>query len=297
MKKNFNKTANVFLKVLFYIVKNPVFTIDEIIDYMDEKYKITIKYLTVLKYLRTMKKLNYIFKKNQGKYILKFLPFKLDVTDEEIQGFFSQYLQSMKNYDIHCQEKAKKLYLKISPFLKKRNINKLDKIYFSKNLKKTKNPPVPKEFINICLEKIRIKLKYTNGEKNYSAIIEPNEIIFQDGEYFIYAYNEKKKSYELFNINGIISFERLHQKNKYQYKKENALILLTGSLAKSYTKKRGEYQVQKTDDGIIVMTHFYDKKFFFRRILRYQTSCKIVAPLYLKKEFLQFVKELYNLYR
>lgn len=296
MKKNFNKTANNFLSVMFYIIKNRKFTVEELVEYINQKSDVSIKNFTILKYLRTMKKLNYKFTKEKKVYCLVSAPFELDIDIELINKFFGNYLRTMDKYDSDAQETAKNFYSKVSPFLKMKNINLLNKKYYLNEDKKKKKYAIPEIFINICNEKNRIKIKYNEDNQPSVFIIEPNEIVVNGEEYFIYALNLKKKIYELFNIKNIISVERLNQKNKFQYKKEKVLLQLTGTLAKSYTRKKDEKLIQKNKDGIIIMTYFYDREIFFRRILRYQTSCKIITPKFLKKEYLKFIKTLYNMY-
>ncbi len=295
-KKNFNKTANNFLTVLFYIIKNKKFTVDELVDYINQKNNISVKNFTILKYLRTMKKLNYKFIKEKNVYYLISTPFELDVNNDLINKFFGSYLTIMNKYNSNSQEKAKTIYSKISPFLKIKSINLLNKKYYSNENNAKKKYAIPEIFVNICEEKSRIKIKYTENNQILVFIIEPNEIVLNGGEYFIYALNLKKRIYELFNIKNIISIERLNQKNKFQYKKEKVLLQLTDKLAKSYTMKKDEKLIQKNQNGTIIMTYFYDREIFFRRILRYQTSCKIIAPKFLRKEYLEFVKNLYVMY-
>ncbi len=293
MKKNFNKTANNLLTLLFYIIKNKKFTVDELVEYLNQQCDISIKNLTVLKYLRTMKKLNYKFTKEKKVYYLISTPFDLDIDSSLINKFFGNYLRIMDKYDNYSQERAKMIYSKISPFLKIQNINSLNKKYYSAEKKKY---AIPEIFISICKDKTRIKIEYNVDNQISIFVIEPNEIVSNNGEYFIYALNLKKRIYELFNIKNIISVERLNEKNKFQYKKEKVLLQLTGTLAKSYTRKKDEKLIQKNKNGTIIMMYFYDREMFFRRILRYQTSCKIIAPKFLKKEYLEFIKNLYNMY-
>ena len=69
------------------------------------------------------------------------------------------------------------------------------------------------------------------------------------------------------------------------YNREEIIFELYGTLAKRYILKKDERVIKKRKESIVIASYIEDKEALFRRLLRYDTMCKILFPKTGKENF------------
>ena len=69
------------------------------------------------------------------------------------------------------------------------------------------------------------------------------------------------------------------------YNREEIIFELYGTLAKRYILKKDERVIKKRKESIVIASYIEDKEALFRRLLRYDTMCKILFPKTEKENF------------
>ena len=96
MIKNINKSAYNFFLCIEFILHNRIFTLDDIISFLENFYGVFVFREAVLKYIRTLKLVGFEFERLDNKtYNLKNIPLKIDVKDVDkynsSSDFFHHY--------------------------------------------------------------------------------------------------------------------------------------------------------------------------------------------------------------
>lgn len=281
MKSNASTSNKVFL-ILDFILKNDVFSLDEI-AVMLEKRNIYLEKETLNKYIRTLKKMGFSFKKLDNKiYKITSLPFCL----RNIDLIFDivHLLKEEPKYDFY------KTLQKIALFLPEENQKD-----FSEKIEKMNNKiPQIEKYIREA-QQLKIVVE-TQGKNDYKTVFEPYDIHYEVNENYIFGYDTLKKEITEYPLKKIISFKQTPTKNRFSFTKKEAIIKFSQRVAKSYVLKDDEIIVEKTPENLVVKTFFYDKKIFFKRILRYGNCCEIISTENLIEDFRRYLKDLYQMY-
>ena len=120
--------------------------------------------------------------------------------------------------------------------------------------------------------------------------IRPLRFDWKKEKIFLCYMNMAKDEEEKLNIENIVKIEKNTQKDFING--ENEIIFeLYGALAKRYLLKKDERVVKNKKDSLVIATKTNDKAALFRRLLRYDTLCKILFPKYEVNNFNKLIDE------
>ena len=224
MIKNINKSAYNFFLCIEFILHNRIFTLDDIISFLENFYSVFVFREAVLKYIRTLKLVGFEFERLDNKtYNLKNIPLKIDanLNDEEV---FFKCLQYMKKYYISKSRicGADNLFEKIHLFFP----DKLQKV--SNKHKKMLNDLKPqndmlKAIKKYCEDGLRLEVTYLDDEEKVQNLIEPLDIFINKTVFYLRGFNLNKKTNMLIDFDKIIDVVQTPLKNKFLF---NTSIIL-----------------------------------------------------------------------
>ena len=129
-------------------------------------------------------------------------------------------------------------------------------------------------------EKAKITLR-----SNRKIIIKPLRFDWKKDKPALYYINVSKNLEEKMDIESIAKIEGVEE--DYQILDDEVVYELYGTLAKRYLLKKEERIVKNTKDSLVIASSSKDKNKLFKRLLRYDTLCKILFP---KTEVYKFNK-------
>ena len=132
-------------------------------------------------------------------------------------------------------------------------------------------------------EKNNLKLTLHSG-KQISII--PLKVNWLNDKTFLYYKNKKDLEEEKIPFEKIVKISK-HDDDEYAVQGEETVFELYGRLAKTYLLKKNERVIKSTKDSIIIASADINKTVLFKRLLRYDTLCKILFP---KKDVEEFRK-------
>ena len=235
----------------------------------------------VSKYINTCRYTGIEIPKINNKYILKTLPFGIDLSLEDMD--ILKMLQAIIEKDMS----------ESNLFTFKNFQNKLNK-YSNKKL-----APVDKKVINPSYElferavakKRKVKLIFRNQSE---LVCIPLKIGEMNGKTFFYVYNKRTRIIDRSRITGV---ELLDTKFVDPLNGEQvAIYKLTGGLAKRYSARENESVDIMPDGSIIVTNKNENKDMLLSRLLRYQDSCELLKPKAYRDEFKQLIIDTLNNY-
>lgn len=296
MKIKINKTAYNFFLCLIFIINKKEFTVDEIINYLEEQQNITLFKETILKYIRTMKFLGFKFKRiNNKSYLLKQIP--LNLFDRKTQNNIAKYKGFFeKKLLTEIEAGNKLLFEKIKLFLPENLLLKISENNQSKYIPTELYENLKKLKIH-CLNGLRLKICFLdNTLTKITHTIEPDNIHLENEEYYLKGFDVDEKCNILLNLKSIYEIKSTPRKNKYICIKNPVTIKISGKFAHTYNLKNDEKIIKKSDDCLYIESFYYEKHSFFKNILRYMENYEIVSPKELRTEFKTYLENLYQKY-
>ena len=148
---------------------------------------------------------------------------------------------------------------------------------------------------NLYKEKLELFEKYKNEDRNINVQLKngnslnliPKEISFKNRKiYFNFLDNENKEIKQI-EINKIVNMTKKQPQIMLKSDTKEIIFELYGRLAKIYVLKEGERIINSSPDKIVIANGNSDKTALFRRLLRYDTLCKVRYP---KKDAGEFKK-------
>lgn len=135
-------------------------------------------------------------------------------------------------------------------------------------------------------EKIRLLEKYKNiknralkittvTKKEY--ILSPVDFHWGQGKVFFYFMDNEMRKKKIIPIEKIVKISPASE-IEFESEGRETFFELYGRLAKSYVLKDFERIVANSPESIIVANGYCDKEILFRRLLRYDTLCKVRFP-------------------
>lgn len=245
----------------------------------------SMKSSTLYKHLNLIKKAGYEIRQEDLFYELVVCKNVLTFADYEL-NLFSYFL--LIAYLMLPNNKFKTLQNVINKFLTLTNKN--DKEIVQKKYKDLKLTSMN----NCYFEKISILKKYKDTKKNVLILckdsqefnILPKDYIWNKNKLYLEYYDEENRLKKILIDNIIKIFENKNENILSQTKE--TIFELHGRLAKSYLLKENERIIDFTKEKIVIANSSKDKIALFRRLLRYDTLCKVTFP---KTDVLSF-KEL-----
>lgn len=147
---------------------------------------------------------------------------------------------------------------------------------------------------NLYKEKLELFEKFKNLSRvlvflkgNEKLVLRPLEPVFKNKKIFFNFMDDKNKEIREIEINKIVNIAPFSDELLYNSEAQEVIFELYGRLAKVYVLKEGERVVNFSSDKLTIANNASDKGALFKRLLRYDTLCKIKFP---KKDSVEFQK-------
>lgn len=245
-----------------------------------------IKASTLYKYLKILKKAGFRVVRNKNKYsIIRYCDYVKLSSSECTMLAYLMFL----SYRLFPVSKMKQIFDIIEKMLFLTNEQTNKEVYEKfETLKRAGN-------YNIYKDKIEIFEKYKNlnifleiilnsGER-YS--LKPDKIVFRNKRIYLDFMDNENKAKKSINIDNIVQLTPNIKQQELNKDASETVFELYGRLAKTYLLKEGERIVDNFPDRLVIANKTSDKNLLFKRLLRYDTLCKIKFP---KKDVEQFQK-------
>lgn len=241
------------------------YTMEELVQKLNEKEKEPIFNNSVIsKYINTCRFCGIDILKIHNKYFVASIPFGLDLNSEDID-----LIENLQ--EVAAEKLSLKQHSIFNSFI--RRLSKFSNKHIIRVEKKTEEL-VDKLFEKAIQEKRRINMMF-----KVKATIEciPLEIInCKNKKSFKIIHNGKEK---IINADRVAAIEVIGKKFTSNYiMPEPVLYKLYGDLAKRYTLKDNEVEVNRNSDFITISCQCDDMDSFITRLLRYDSCCEILGP-------------------
>ena len=277
-KRKINNASYKVFKTLLKLF-NENLTMDELIERSNAEGDCEFTNFVISKYINTCKSCALDIQKMGGKYSLVNFPFGSKYTKDETKllSDIAEVANALWDEDEEQQKILKSLVLKLHvPYFKSSN-----------GLKSSENYWLIRLFEKACALKTDLIFTFPDeSTKKYSPLgirISNEKILFE-------VKSESGK--ELINPSNIIDMEPVDKKiRKSRLIEENVEFLLKGKLAKRYQPRENEIiSLIKRNGDIVVTNKYEDKETLLRRLMRYDTSCKLLSP----KNYVDDFKKMIN---
>ncbi len=136
-----------------------------------------------------------------------------------------------------------------------------------------------------------------------AMMMEPKKFDWEKERIYLYYMNkDEEKEIQKYPRMESMRIERiakiiLEDEEEYVPQDKEVIFELRGKLAESYLLKRDERVINSTKDGaIVIASGAKDKEALFKRLLRYDTFCKVLFPKENVKSFNKMIdRAIYNL--
>lgn len=248
----------------------------------------------IYKYLSTLKFAGIELKRHKCKYEIGKLPFKIDLSTEDITA-----LSVLK--EILKVTPEKELAENVNKFFYQLNMRfDFDKNPYKKNLHTSKEiKPITKE-VEKAIKKyekfkkldMRFKITYTNVlNKIESEICEIIDVYAENGNSYAKVYNTQQGCFLVLNLKQIKDIEETPKKNTHRYFSSTTVFKLKGKLAKRYTLRNEEHTMGTDKNGNLTIANKKEpKNELFLRLMRYGNNCEIVSPKKDRETMHQLIK-------
>lgn len=168
--------------------------------------------------------------------------------------------------------------------------------------------------INKAIEENRtLEFEYINRRMECSKrVIEPIQIEFSDGQWYMAAFCRTRKDYRKFKLVRIrnmslgdsfirkpISKEEIEKIFSASYEKNSILVTLrfSNKIGKQLSEYFSKNKIKSLEDGTYLVEDFFPEDEGLKKfILGFGDECEVIAPLKLRKEMLEYLKKIYIKY-
>lgn len=259
-------------------------TMEELIEKLAGIGREECDYFIVSKYINTCKFCGLDIQKLGGKYMLINLPFGMRFSAKE-----SKLIYEIKQ----CCDKLKssKLSKFIENFIKRLHLP----FYKSDNgLLSSPNYKTIKSFERACKTNSRIQLSYYGGSH---CICTPYDIKVVDGRVVLYVMDHHEIiEVDPSSVSSIIFVvknpsEKVKKDNENLTFDNSAVFELYGAMAGGYQLRENEQMINFGTDRAVILCKYEDKETLLRRLMRYDTSCKLLKPNSYVTEFKKMIDD------
>lgn len=238
-------------------------TMDELVDEMKQYVKGTFNNFVASKYINTCKSCGIDIQKVDGKYSLVNMPLgiKFSKQEAELMNEIKEYSENLK---VGTDEKI---------------VNRLiDKMHMSKQkasvgLKSSKNFRIITLFDRAYNASCGVTIVFKDGTSQECT---PQAIKVRNDK--IYFTAKRGKEIQEINPDDIVDI-KLDDENIPKAPNEGVIFELRGKLAKRYQLRENEQLLRSRKEGVIVISNKYeDRDKLLHRLLRYDSSCKVLKP-------------------
>jgi predicted DNA-binding transcriptional regulator YafY len=304
---NTSVTALRIISILNILLKEPL-SDDDINKKLQEKTKETrnLSNDTICIYINTLRTLGCEISrpsKNTGyKYVLKTHPFKLNLSNDEINTIIEirKYISTLGNWKLAVEiddlfnqifdtinSESKKNFLAVKKTALCREVN-IENILPELNL-----------IEKYCAQNTDIILIYNSPNSGEKEIcINAEKLTLENGSFYLWGYNYELDETLYLRLDRIKSIKVISIKGKNKTNKGfEAIYKLTGGSIFSFVLSESEKILEKNDGELIVQTKVKNKFKFIQKALSYGSDCTVISPENIRKEIISRLKmmaETYN---
>ena len=258
-----NASFSVLCTMIALFEKN--LTMDELIKTLNKMFPRTkFNNFVVSKYINTCRSCGIDIYKIDGKYALINFPIGEKFSEDEAKLLFK-----LKDYSEDL--KVTKIADDVQSFIEKLHLTNYKA---GIGLKTSKNYRIIKLFNAARHARCNIKIYYYDGNV---VDCSPREVFVSDGKIFFKTSN--KQGLQNVNPDDIQNIKITEENNLDEIIYEDVVYELKGKLAKRYQLRENEEVLRYKKNGSIVIVNKYESKTdLLRRLMRYDSSCKLLKP-------------------
>lgn len=239
-------------------------------------------------------------KKNDFKYVLKEHPYKLNLSNHEVESFLEvkKYISSLSDWEISCN--FDKILSKISECIDNEDRKNLIKEFrsASRDIDYTKKLDLIKEIEAHCAKNDCISFDYSspvNNIKRISMICE--KLKYENGALYLWGYNVDLEESQYLRVDRINNLEKYNMEDIQNVKPPLKVIFkLYGVNSVSYDTGEHEKIIHKDEKTLIIQTDMKNKFKLIQKILHYGKNCEILEPPELRKELINKLEAMKKIY-
>jgi len=258
-----NASYSVLCTMLSLFEKN--LSMNELVEELNKRFpRAKFNNFVASKYINTCRSCGIDIYKIDGKYALINFPVGEKFTETE-----AKLLYGIQEYSEDL--KVSKIANNVQSF-----IDKLHLTYYKSGIgiKTSKNSKIIRLFEKARNAKCNIRIFYQNGDE---VDCSPREIYTSDGKIFFKTSN--KKGIQEINPDDIQNIKITEENDLDVIKYDEVIFELRGKLAKRYQPRENEEVIRYKKNGSIVILNKYENKTdLLRRLMRYDSSCKLLKP-------------------
>jgi len=257
-------------------------SMEELVEELNATKTGSYNNFVVSKYINTCKSCGIDIQKIYNKYSIINFPIGMKFSPDE-----SKLLYEIKQNSEHVRSS------KVAPVID-RFIEKLHLTFFKSNngLPSSNNYRIIKLFEKACQSNSRVKVVYKN--KTFIECL-PKELKVVDKK-IVFLANENDENFEI-NPDEVLDVSLLETK-KASAESDVVTYELYGNLAKRYQLRENEQIINlRRKKSIVIQNRYEDKEELLHRLMRYDSSCKILKPLSYVKDMKKMIEKSIANYR
>jgi len=240
-------------------------------------------------------------KKTDYKYVLKNNPFKIKLSDLEINALvkIQKYAFTLDNWKLNYKfDQLQKLFIE---YYHPETILKRDQVEKTVFHRKRKNcqPKIINELEKYCNKKSTLIVSYNSpisGEKLIEMSVD--KISFENGAFYLWGYNLELEETQYLRIDRIKEIKVINIKNSQHVQKNYSVkYRLSGISVLMFTPNIYESVLENSNKEILVEAKSRSKFKLIQKILIYGSDCTVLSPDEIKKEVINKLKSAYNVYK
>jgi len=256
---------------------NQDLSMNDLIDILERDGYGSFNNFVASKYINTCKSCGIDIQKINKKYTLVNLPFNMSFSPAET----TLLLEMKEQIEKTRSEKLSQNFASL--------MNKIHMTYLksSMGLKSSDNYKNIRVFEKACNAKSVVEITFNNKQ---SGLYKPEHIRYKN-EHIYFIVNSKNGEEQL-EANDVLNV-KLTDKNvrKTRIVTEEIIYELSGKLAKRYQPRENEMIIKFKKNGSIVVSNKYeDKKDLLKRLMRYDSLCKVLKPDSCVEEMKEIIK-------
>lgn len=232
--------------------------------------------------------------KTNYKYILTKHPFCLKFTEDEVLALKKVYNQVKKKANIYTLINYHEIFEKIAPHISDEKIKEIllgISVFKYYNFDEIKNLMIDCR-INRVLD---LLYKKQNSSNSYRKQIVAQKLVYNNDKIYLYGYDLEKNKPTVLNLRRVEEIiARRFEKKKCNINETEVQFLIRN--IKPEELEDVEKIIGKTPEGYLVQAYYHNDFIATQRILSFGSKCVVKEPLEFRKNIIEKIKEMRNVY-
>lgn len=236
----------------------------------------------IYKYLSTLKFAGIELKRHKCRYEIGKLPFKLDLTPEDVEalGVLKALLKYSPEKDV--TENINRFFYQLNTRFDFESNPCFENVVECKNQKELTKAQIKdvEDYEKLKENGLRLKITYQNIQNEVtSALCEIVDVYTNNGNVYLKLYNTSQSCFLTLNTKQVENLEETPQKYTHKYFSSTTIFKLKGKLAKRYTLRNEERSLGFDKKGNLSIANKKEpKEDLFLRLMRYGANCEVISP-------------------